>query len=255
MAEVKPHAVREYTFRPSRLKHVPQLPTRAICVAPSGGGKTTLLVSLILDIYRGCFARIYVFSPTALLDDAWKPVGDFAEKVLMQEEPCLHDEFSEARLLQILAKHHQITALSKQQNRTRLFGGLVIIDDYADNPTVVRGSRALHELYVRGRHAGLSCICSVQKYRVLAPIIRVNATDLIIFRLRSQAEQEALVEENSAACGRKVTAEILDRATSEPFSFLWINLRATQKENLFWLKFDARLIPHGGRHPASADDH
>ena len=246
--------MREYDFRQSRFKHVPQLPTRSIIVAPSGGGKTTLLVSLILDIYRGCFARIYVFSPTALLDDAWKPVTEYAEKALMQEEPCLHDAFAEARLLQIFEKHHKITALSKQQNRTRLFGGLVIVDDYADNQSVVRSSRALHELYVRGRHAGLSCLCSVQKYRVLHPIIRVNATDLIVFRLRSQAEQEAIVEENSAAYGRKVTAEILDTTTSEPYSFLWGNLRATQKEDLFWLKFDARLIPHGGRHPASADD-
>jgi Poxvirus A32 protein len=248
MAEVKPHAVKEYTFRQSRFKNVPVLPMRAIVVAPSGGGKTTLLCSLILDLYRGCWRRIYVFSPTALLDDAWKPVAEYCENELKQEEQCLYDEFDEAMLQKILQKHHRITSIAKQQGHTKLFGALCLIDDYADSPAVVRGSKSLHELYVRGRHAGLSCICSVQKYRVLAPIIRVNATDLIVFRLRSQAEQEAIVEENSAAYGRKATAAILDKATEEPYSFLWISLRATRKEDLFWLKFNARLIPRSAEH-------
>jgi len=243
MAQIQPHASKQYTFRQSRFQHVPQLPMRAIVVAPSGGGKTTLLVSLILDIYRGCFRRVFVFSPTALLDDAWEPVEKYARETLNQEEDCLHDSFTEERLQQLIERHHKITALAKRQGITRLYGALVIIDDFADDPRVVRSSRSLHELFVRGRHGGLSTICSVQKYRVLAPIIRVNATELIVFRLCSVHEQQAIVEENSAAYGKEATEAILKRATSEPFSFLFINLRATDEKDLFWLRFDARLIP------------
>ena len=51
MAEIRPHETVKYTYRQSRFKNVPELPTRAIVVAPSTGGKTTLMVSLILDIY------------------------------------------------------------------------------------------------------------------------------------------------------------------------------------------------------------
>jgi hypothetical protein len=242
MAEIKPHPTKEYRFKQSRFANVPELPMRAIVVAPSGGGKTTLLVSLILDVYKNCFKRIYVFSPTAFLDDAWKPVQEFAEQHLRQEQPCLYDEFSESTIQAIIEKHHKITRFAKDQGR-ELFGALCIIDDYADNPAIVRGSRSLHELFVRGRHAGLSCICSVQKYRVLHSIIRVNATDLFVFRLRSAMEQEAIVEENSAAYGKKITEKLLDKATEEPYSFLWLNLRAKDKKDLFWLKFKARLIP------------
>lgn len=253
MAQIRPHASKEYSYKQSRFKHVPTLPTRAIIVAPSGGGKTTLLVSLILDIYRGCFRRIYVFSPTALLDDAWEPVAAYAREALNQDEDCLHDSFSEERLQQLIERHHKITSLAKRNDMTRLFGALCIIDDLADDPRVVRGSRSLHELFVRGRHAGISTICSVQKYRVLAPIIRVNATDLIVFRLRSVHEQQAIVEENSAAYGKEATEAILRKATEEPYSFLWINLRATDQKDLFWLKFEARLVPRGRNPESSAD--
>ena len=245
MAEIKPHTTTSYTYQQSRYKTVPEIPFRSVLVAPSGGGKTTLIVSLILDIYRGCFRRVYVFSPTALLDDAWQPVKDFCEEALQQEEPCLYDSYDEATLQKIIGKHHKITAMVKAQKKTRLYAALVIIDDYADSPTVVRGSKSLHELYVRGRHCGLSVVSSVQKYRVLAPIIRVNATDLWVFRLRSLAEQQAIVEENSAAYGKDTTERILDKATEAPYSFLWLNLRATRKEDLFWLKFTSRLIPRG----------
>jgi type IV secretory pathway VirB4 component len=39
-----------------------------ILLAPSGSGKTVLLSNLILNIYRGCFERIYIFSPSIDLD-------------------------------------------------------------------------------------------------------------------------------------------------------------------------------------------
>ena len=242
-AEIRPHVSKEYTAAQSRCAHVPELPMRAIVVAPSGGGKTTLLVSLILDIYKGCWKRIHVFSPTALLDDAWKPVAKYCKEVLGQEEDCLHETFDEAAVQELLARHHKITKMCKDRGMTKLYGSLFIVDDMADDQRVMRSSRSLWQLFVRGRHAGISTILSTQKYRALAPIIRVNATDLFVFRLRSQAELMAICEENSAAYGKEVTEKIILRATEEPYSFLWINLRATRPEDLFWLKFRGRLRP------------
>ena len=113
-AEIKPHAAAKYTYKQSRFANIPELPLRAVLVAPSGGGKTTLLVSLILDVYRNCWRRIYVFSPTALLDDAWRPISDFCEDTLRQEEPCLYDRYSEDALQGLIDKHHRITAMAKK---------------------------------------------------------------------------------------------------------------------------------------------
>ena len=52
MAQIKVHPQPEYTFDQSQHLHVPQLPTGMLVVAPSGGGKTVLITSLLLDIFR-----------------------------------------------------------------------------------------------------------------------------------------------------------------------------------------------------------
>ena len=55
---------------------VPKLPMRSMLVGPSGSGKTVLLNNMILDIYKGCFSRVYIWSPSIEVDNTWKPVKD-----------------------------------------------------------------------------------------------------------------------------------------------------------------------------------
>ena len=106
-----------------------------------------------------------------------------------------------------------------------------------------RNSKLLHELFTRGRHAAISSITSVQRYRVLSPIIRVNATALIIFRLRSVNELGALAEENSALISRQRFREIYDEATSAPFGLPFINSVAKTVDEMFWSNFDHPIAP------------
>ncbi|MFM7990401.1 MAG: hypothetical protein ACKPKO_64900 [Candidatus Fonsibacter sp.] len=35
---------------------------------------------MILDLYRNCFDRIYVFSPSIEVDSSWLPVKEYIEK-------------------------------------------------------------------------------------------------------------------------------------------------------------------------------
>ena len=68
----------EYERKQSKYgEHVPKLPMRSMILAPSGSGKTVLLQNMILDIYRGCFNRIYIFSPSVDIDHTWRPVNDY----------------------------------------------------------------------------------------------------------------------------------------------------------------------------------
>ena len=69
--DIKPINMTEYTCKQSKHTH---LPLRMILVAPSGSGKTVLLTNSILNQYRGCFERIYVFSPSIDLDNTRPPV-------------------------------------------------------------------------------------------------------------------------------------------------------------------------------------
>ena len=69
--KIEPIKVLEFQVKQSKYEMVGKLLTRAIICAPSGGGKTVLLSNLILDVYRGCFSRVYIFSPSIDIDYTW----------------------------------------------------------------------------------------------------------------------------------------------------------------------------------------
>ena len=69
--EIEPIKIKEYTVKQSKYQVVGKLPIRSITLGPSGSGKTVLLQNMILNIYRDCFNRIYVFSPSIDVDSSW----------------------------------------------------------------------------------------------------------------------------------------------------------------------------------------
>ena len=77
---IKPIKVKEFKTKQSKYDIVGQLPIRSILLAPSGGGKGALLQNMILDIYRGCFERIYIFSPSIQVDKTWTPVKEYIKE-------------------------------------------------------------------------------------------------------------------------------------------------------------------------------
>jgi len=130
--------------------------------------------------------------------------------------------------------------MKKHKHKT-LYQMLIVIDDFADDPSFTRQSKLLHQLYVRGRHNSISTSTSTQKYNVIAPIVRVNATQLYVFRLRSYKDLEAIVEELSAITDKKTLVDIYNAATAQPFSFLYVNLVAHDKNKMFYVKFEKQI--------------
>ena len=59
-----PIQFKEYNKQSEYNDVVPKLPMRSMLVGPSGGGKTVLLINMTLDIYRDCFSRVYIWSPS-----------------------------------------------------------------------------------------------------------------------------------------------------------------------------------------------
>ncbi len=90
MPKIEPIEVTEYETKQSKYPHCGRLPTRNIVLGPSGSGKTVLLTNLILDVYKGCFSRIYIFSPSIDVDATWKPVKNYIQEHDMcgSEEQC-----------------------------------------------------------------------------------------------------------------------------------------------------------------------
>ena len=68
---IKPFKVEDFEVEQSKYPQVGSLPMRSLILAPSGGGKTIFIQNVILDIYRNCFSRVYIFSPSINVDATW----------------------------------------------------------------------------------------------------------------------------------------------------------------------------------------
>ena len=70
-----------------------------------------------------------------------------------------------------------------------------------------------------GRHSGISTICSTQKFTALHPILRVNASELIVFRLRNYSDLITFLDEVSALIDKQTLLQIYTTATEETFHY------------------------------------
>ena len=68
---------------------------------------------MILDIYRGCFERVYMFSPSVHIDAAWRPVIEYCANDLKQHETdkehFYFDTFDYAEFKHIIATQAKIS--------------------------------------------------------------------------------------------------------------------------------------------------
>jgi len=241
--DIKPIRQKHFQIPQPRYPQCAQLPLRSIILAPSGGGKGVLLQNMILDIYRGCFERVFIMSPSINIDSAWAPVKHhlLEECKMGAEDKLFLDEYDPQALQKILDTQRKVVEYQKKEGHKKLFQILIVVDDFADDPSFSRQSKLLHSLFTRGRHSQISTIVATQKYNAISPIVRVNATELYVFRLRSILDLSTVIEENSALLDRATLQKIYRMATEEPFSFLFANLQEKELDRMFMVKFNQRF--------------
>ena len=246
MGKIKVFPTPDYKSKQPHDPAVPQLPSTGILLGPSKSGKTVVaLISMILEQYRGCFERIYVFSPSINVDDGWKPVKQYIEetmKVNTDREQVYFENWDEAALRRIIDQQRKITQVSKQMKMKQLYQILILIDDFADSPNLHKrtGDSALDTLFVRGRHFQISTWVSTQKLRLISNAVRVNAQFFMVWRLRNQLEKDSLLEELTALVPKQQLHAMYEEAVREPYSFLYIYLLKPRDE-MFHIRFDKRF--------------
>ena len=197
---------------------------------------------MLLGPYRGIFDQIHVFSPSVDIDSAWVPVKEFAQHL---EGSSFHSEWDETALRHIMdEQRNKIKQLKDAKTRKPLPQVLTIIDDFADRWDIMHSaSNILTTLFIRGRHFGSSCWISSQKLTAISQVARVNFRFLLVWRLRNLKEIQSLLEELSALYPVAVLHEMYQTAiTDEDHSFWYINLVAKKKEDMFFIRFDHKML-------------
>ena len=236
---IKPIHITEYEFKQSKNEHVPKLPFRSIIVASSTGGKTVLLQNLILDVYRNSFARTFIFSPSVHNDPTFTEVKQYIKDELHADDEKEQIYFDNpADLQKVIERQKKIINYMKSKKMKKLHSILIVIDDHADDTKFVRYSKLLHGLFTRGRHDAVSVICSTQKYNVLAPIMRLNASSLYIFRLKNASELMSFIEENSAIVDKQQLLDMYHQAVNFAPYFFYVNINSKDSNKMFHINFE-----------------
>jgi len=113
---IKPIKTFNFESKQSTYAHSGKLPTRSLILAPSGGGKTVLLQNMVLDIYRDCFSRIYIFSPSIDVDQTWEPVKEYLANNLKQDakkEKYLFDSYQPIDLERVIETQYKVVDFMK----------------------------------------------------------------------------------------------------------------------------------------------
>ena len=121
---IKPIKVKEYTFKQSKYKQCGNLPVRGIILGASGSGKGILLQNMILDIYKDCFERIYIFSPSINVDHTWQPVKKYISDKIMKsdDEPeFYYDTYDPDSLDKIMDNQKKIVEYQKNKKIQKMY--------------------------------------------------------------------------------------------------------------------------------------
>jgi len=158
------------------------------------------------------------------------------------KEKIYFEDYDPKDLEAVIEKQRKVTQYLKDNNVTKLFSILIVLDDLSENVEFLRSNRLLQALYTKGRHLSISTVISVQQYRSVAPIIRRNLTFLIVFKLRNAAELEAIIEEFSNISDKKTLQKIYETATENKYNFLYVNFMTHDKNEIFKINFEKRII-------------
>ena len=216
-------------------------------IGPSGVGKTTTCIAMLMGPYKDVYSRVYIFSPSCApgIDPAWdawrKHVRDYMR--VPDDEQTMWHTWEPQIIERLIARHSKVNAHLKAQGAKKGYAINFTVDDWADQGEKVMHSstNVLTSLFVRGRHLGCSCWLLTQKNRVVSLICRTNYCFCLIWRLRSAKERDQILEELDALMPRKVLLQLYLTATSEKHSFWYINL-LNESDSMFYKNFEQKML-------------
>lgn len=202
---------------------LPKAPCNYGIFARKGMGKTTLLLNLISrpeSPWYKHFNMIFLISPTANRDKKMKElVEDIGDQY--------YEELNYNTLKEIEERIDAfIEDWEKKRKRNKKKGDpafLIIYDDIIHELKNKKDVKLMNKFATQNRHRFITNIYLLQKYTgFLDTVIRINLDLISYYRTDNYKELESFADERSE--NKKKLLKLYEFATSEPYSFLHINM-------------------------------
>lgn len=217
MISIKPvETNKSFIKQPSAVTNgvLPSLPASYLVIGRSGSGKSTVLYNLLTspELLGNYFSFVFVFSDVK--------TDDILKQLDLPEENYITD-FDDDKIYEILDTiEGKIGDIDEKVAEE--FKIAFIFDDILNKQKFLRGD-AMRKLASTNRHYLVSWFILSQYYRAIPPIIRQNASGVIFFP-SSMMEIEKLADENTEPNQtKKEFIDIVQHATNDKHSFLFIN--------------------------------
>jgi hypothetical protein len=245
--KIKPPKGKQYRVKQSRFKALDGTNVcRALVYGSSGAGKDVWMTAFLTDSMRGCYERIYYFSPSCDIDSQMIPLQSYVTDVLHvpPSEKWYYSEWEPDVMFEIMEAQKTKIMQLKKEDVTLLPQICVVINDWADRQEITHAptNNPITTAYLKGRHWAQSTIICTQRYASVATSIRVNCTHMCLLKSAPTQSIKLFCEEfGNLAGGADNLMKIHEYAIAEPWSFLWCDFTATDNKNVFMLRFERYL--------------
>jgi hypothetical protein len=186
-------------------------PRVTIILGGVGSGKTTILMNILNEISNDTFHRAIIFSSNKL--DA-KMVDTISEDVELYGA-------DKSKLDTVIAEIRQ-DALNAKRSKKKIPKILLVLDDVAGDGNFFNSNKSLFNNFILStRHYNTTVILTTQKYKLIPPVIRVNANIWFINRLSPEERKQIFID---LPFPKDRLEKAYNLATSKAYNWLQINL-------------------------------
>lgn len=206
--------------------NLPQPHAQVLMVMSCKNGKSTIGTNCILN--SDFYGLDYFDIPPMVISNTINT--DITNRFLKKSCDC-YDRYDDSIILDFV-KNQKKYGEAQNQPKACLF-----IDDCLGDKTT-----ALDSLSSRYRHSNIHLLMiSTQLFRKVSPVIRANATNILIGRLQNSREVDKLDEEYGGMFDGKFK-DLYNQATKKKYDFLHLNLQENPAEA--WINFETKIYPN-----------
>lgn len=201
------------------------LPSRLLLCGPSqSSGKTTTVINLLAkpEFYGNYFDGndIFLFCPTAS-QESWQMFIN-NKQIPKQNIKYEFDAYTIRNILDMLKEEFEMAKMSGEQptQKLLLFDDLAFSGVFSSNAT--KKENLVNELFCNSRHYLVSVWVLGQHYAQFSPVLRNNATALIIWDATNK-QWANVADDYDNTENRKEFLKAMKNATKKPYNFVFIN--------------------------------